>query len=152
MLSFFYLLFKYTPRLSFSEMSGPLTNEQRRIMRNLEHNFMFSRRIWPINPESDLQNLEWVVFEPRVYDPPPRLQLSNITQDIQPNSNILSENFECPICMNTIMPQNKHFRTECGHQFCWACIHNLNFYMQNNKANTNCPLCRKTIVSRSSSA
>ncbi len=125
-------------------MSLRLIEEQRRIIQNLEHHFMHSRtRIWPINPDSDLQNLEWVVFEPRIFASTPSSSIALV-----PSVDTLNEEFECPICMNTIIPQTEHFRTECGHQFCWACIDNLNLYMQDNQTSTKCPMCRKTIVSR----
>ena len=45
----------------------------------------------------------------------------------------------CPICLDEINP-NKISVTECGHIFCYECIHRANSFM------AKCPICQETLT------
>ena len=72
---------------------------------------------------------------------------SHIKNEFKEMADTLKKKWECPICLNTIEPNDLDI-TNCGHFYCKGCLKSLKNSMPDS-ATYNCAVCRKTVVKNS---
>lgn len=56
------------------------------------------------------------------------------------SESVLPEEKECVICYEVLSKSKNYCVTECGHEFCFACM------MKHVQCNTGCPVCRAVVI------